>query len=165
MTIAIRPERRSDEATIHALTASAFADRPFSNGSEPGIIDRLRADGDLSLSLVAEQDGAILGHIAFSPVEITNGAPRWFGLGPVSVRPDEQGNGIGGDLIRAGIEVLERDGAKGIVLLGDPAYYSRFGFAPHAGLTYPGLPPEYFQVLLLSGDWPHGTVRYAPAFG
>ena len=91
MTIAIRPERRSDEATIHALTASAFADRPYSNGSEPGIIDRLRADGDLSLSLVAERDGAILGHIAFSPVEITGARRAGSGWAPCRSVPTNKG--------------------------------------------------------------------------
>ena len=163
--IAIRPEEKGDEIAIRDLTRAAFDGTEWSDGSEPAIIDRLRRDGDLALSLVAEAGGAIVGHIAFSPVAIGDGSSGWFGLGPVSVRPDMQKRGIGAMLVRQGIELMKRRGARGIVLLGDPAYYGRFGFAHDPQLSYPGPPAEYFQRLVLGGDIPKGVVTYAPAFG
>ena len=161
----IRPERKGDAETIRELTARAFDGLSYSDGSEPAIVDRLRADGDLTLSLVAEDENAILGHIAFSPVTITDGAADWFGLGPVGVLPSHQRDGIGSALVRRGIVDMRARGTKGIMLLGDPAYYTRFGFAHDPRLAYPGPPPEYFQYLRLDGLMPQGTVRYAPAFG
>lgn len=163
--ITIRPETSADEATIFALTEAAFANMPFSDGDEQHLVDRLRKDGDLALSLVAEDGSRIVGHIAFSPVTISDGTPDWYGLGPVSVCPELHGNGIGGALIRRGIADLRERGAKGIVLLGSTEYYPRFGFAHEPQLTYPGPPPEYFQVLVLDGDLPSGEVAYARAFG
>lgn len=163
--ITIRPEQPGDEATIHALTEAAFREMPFSDGDEQDLVDRLRVDGDLTLSLVAEDGGRIVGHIAFSPVSISDGSKSWFGLGPVSVWPELHGQGIGSLLIRQGIAELSGGGARGIVLLGSPEYYSRFGFEHDPLLAYPGPPPEYFQRLTLSGDGARGTVSYAPAFG
>lgn len=166
MTVTLRLERPGDEAAIRALTAAAFRDMPFSDGSEPRIVDALRADGDLSLSLVAlNMDDAIVGHIAFSPVTISDGTPGWFGLGPVSVIPTRQRTGIGSKLIERGLADLAGSGARGCVVLGDPAYYARFGFAHDPGLAYPGPPAEYFQRLVFSGPPPSGTVCSAPAFG
>ena len=166
MTVTVRPETAGDEPAIHALTDAAFHGVPHSDGSEAEIVDRLRAAGALALSLVAENaDLAIVGHVAFSRVTISDGSTDWYGLGPVSVIPTVQRTGIGVQLIEAGIEVLRRGGACGIVLLGDPAYYRRFGFANDPVLRYPGPPTHYFQRLILSGDAPCGTVRYAPAFG
>lgn len=162
--VGIRAERPGDEAAIHRLTAAAFRDMPFSQRNEQHLVDALRRNGDLALSLVAEQGGEITGHIAFSPVAISDGTLRWFGLGPVSVWPERQGRGIGGALIRHGISELRRRGAAGLVLLGSPTYYARFGFRPLPQLRYPGPPPEYFQCLVLTGDVPTGEVRYASAF-
>jgi len=97
LPITIRPEAAGDEATIHTLTETAFAPMPFSGGTEQHVIDALRKDGDLTLSLVAEDahlnSGRIVGHIAFSPVTIADGAQGWFGLGPVSVWPELQKSG------------------------------------------------------------------------
>ena len=163
--VTIRPEREGDAEAIRDLTARAFDGTAHSDGSEPAIVERLRVDGDLTLSLVAQDEDAILGHIAFSPVTITDRAADWFDLGPVSVLPSHQRDGIGSALVRRGIADMRARRAKGIVLLGDPAYYTRFGFAHDPGLAYPGPPPEYFQFLLLDGAMPQGTVRYAPAFG
>lgn len=163
--ITIRPEAPGDEGTIHAITEQAFRDMPFSDGSEPDLIDRLRADGDLTLSLVAEDTTRIVGHIAFSPVTISDGASDWYGLGPVSVVPELQRQDIGGRLIRRGIADMRTNGAKGIILLGSNEYYPRFGFKHEPQLTYPGPPAEYFQCLVLEGELPAGEVRYAPAFG
>jgi len=168
LPITIRPEAAGDEATIHTLTETAFAPMPFSGGTEQHVIDALRKDGDLTLSLVAEDanlnSGRIVGHIAFSPVTIADGAQGWFGLGPVSVWPELQKSGIGGALIKRGIADLRIQGAKGIVLIGSNIYYPRFGFEHVPQLTYAGGPPEFFQVLLLDGDMPSGAVAYAPGF-
>lgn len=164
-TITIRPEQPGDEATIHALTEAAFRDMPYSDGDEQDLVDALRTDGDLTLSLVAEDGGRIVGHIAFSPVSISDGSEGWFGLGPVCVWPELHGQGIGSLLIRQGIAELSGDGARGIVLLGSPEYYGRFGFEHDPLLAYPGPSPEYFQRLVLSGNAARGIVSYAPAFG
>ncbi|MEO9461631.1 MAG: N-acetyltransferase [Marinomonas sp.] len=161
----IRPEIPSDIPAIHALTKAAFAPMWFSNGSEADIIDQLRKDGDLTLSWVAVQDGKLVGHIAFSPVTISDGPSGWFGLGPVSAAPDLQRKGIGSALINAALVELRKSGAKGVVLLGSTDYYPRFGFEHRETLTYGEDPTEFFQVLKLSGDWPSGAVKYAPAFG
>jgi putative acetyltransferase len=161
----IRSERPGDEAAIRDLTRQAFAEMPFSDGDEHHIVDALRTDGDLRLSLVALERAAIVGHIAFSPVTISDRSEGWFGLGPVSVTPALQRRGIGSALIVRGIADLRGQGARGIVLLGSPAYYARFGFAHDPRLVYPGPPGEYFQRLVLAGEPPSGIVGYAPAFG
>lgn len=165
IAITIRPEAPGDEETIFALTEAAFADMPFSDGDEQHLVTRLRDDGDLTLSLVAEDGERIVGHIAFSPVTISDGTTGWFGLGPVSVWPEIHHRGIGGALIKRGIADMRASGAKGIVLLGSNEYYPRFGFAHDPQLSYPGPPPEYFQAVLLDGDMPQGVVSYAPGFG
>lgn len=160
----LRGERRGDETAISAVTAAAFAGKSYSDQTEPQIIERLRVAGALHLSLVAEDKGEIVGHVAFSAVEIEDGAEGWYGLGPVSVRPDRQGEGIGSALIRRGLDRLAALGASGCVLVGSPRFYPRFGFRQDRALTYPGLPVEYFMVLLLRGAMPSGIVRFHPAF-
>ena len=126
----------------------------------------MRADGDLAISLVAENlDLAIVGHVAFSLVAISDGTPRWYGLGPVSVIPLRQRAGNGSALIEEGLERLRQMDAGGCVVLGDPAWYGRLGFRHNPRLAYPGPPPEYFQMLAFGDGVPVGTVRYAPAFG
>ncbi len=116
----IRSETPDDITAIRALTARAFAGHPHSDGSEPAIIDRLRLADALTLSLVAEQDGAPVGHLALSPVD-WEGGHGWFGLGPVSVDPSHQGKGIGSALIRQALEHLQAAGFSGCVVAGDPA--------------------------------------------
>lgn len=165
MTWSIRLEREGDEADIAALTTAAFREAPHKSGTEAAIVERLRLHGDLALSLVVEDaDGAIAGHVAFSPVTISDGTPGWFGLGPVSVVPTNQRASIGTALIRDGLERLKDSGAGGCVVLGEPAYYGRFGFRHDPKLVFPGPPPEYFAALRFSGSEPVGTVAYAPAF-
>ena len=179
LSLSIRAEKAGDEEAIHSLTKAAFAPMPFSNGSEPYIVDALRQDGDLTLSLVALQsaqgsraqgEAAIAGHIAFSPVTIADGTPDWYGLGPVSAKPGLQRMGIGSALIREGLAQIERLGARGVVLLGSTEYYPRFGFSHDPRLTYAGAPPEFFQQLAFadSSGRPHrapaGEVHYAKAF-
>ena len=163
--ITIRPERPGDEAAIHALTESAFRTQPHSDGSEPALVDALRRDGDLALSLVAETGSQIVGHIAFSRVTISDGAADWYGLGPVGVAPERQRQGIGSQLIERGLAEMTERGARGVVLLGDPKYYGRFGFVHDPALRYPGPPAKYFQRLVLAGEAASGTVTYARAFG
>lgn len=162
--VTIRREQAGDEATIHRLTEAAFREMPYSEGDEQHLVDALRRDGDLALSLVAEDGARIVGHIAFSRVAISDGTPDWYDLGPVSVWPELHRQGIGSALIRQGIATLRENGAAGIVLLGSPDYYGRFGFRHEPQLRYPGTPPEYFQCLVLTGDLPEGEVTYAPAF-
>ncbi len=165
MSVTLRKEEAGDEKAISSLTKAAFLNMPESDGSEPIIVERLRSENDLALSLVASDGGELVGHIAFSPVTISDGTQDWFGLGPVSVAPDSQNQGIGSQLIRKGIATMQERGACGIVLLGSDTYYPRFGFAHDPELIYPGPPPNYFQRLVLTGQPPKGTVRYAPAFG
>ena len=165
MKMEIREERQGDEAAIEAVTAAAFAGHPHSDGREPAIVAGLRAAGALHLSLVADEAGVILGHVTFSPVSLNGEDLGWMGLGPVSVLPDRQGMGIGSALIRAGLAQLEAAGCPGVVLLGEPDYYARFGFAAHAGLVLPGVPPAYFMARAFAGRVPTGEVAYHPAFG
>jgi len=160
----IRPETARDIAEIQTLVEIAFEDAPHSDGSEGAIVDALRAAGALTTSLVAERDGMIVGHVAFSPVEIDGKSIDWYGLGPVAVRPDQQRQGVGVRLIEAGLDEIKALGARGCVVLGDPAYYGRFGFSADAALQFPGVPPEYFQRLVFGDDARHGIVRYHSAF-
>lgn len=160
----IRLERPQDASAIHALTDAAFAGKPFSDGTEASVIARLRAAGALALSLVATEDGAIVGHVAFSAVTIDGEVGDWYGLGPVSVWPARQRGGVGQALIREGLSRLRAMGAGGCVLLGDPAYYRRFGFEHDPGLRYAGGPAWAFQCLTLKGVRPRGELRFHPAF-
>ncbi len=162
--ILLRPERSDDADAIRALTETAFRTAPHADGTEHIIIDRLRTAGALTLSLVVEADGAIVGHVAFSPVTVSDGSAGWYGLGPISVDPARQGEGIGGRLIGEGLQRLKALGATGCVLLGDPAYYTRFGFATDPKLVLDGVPPEYFMRVAFSPVYGEGTVSYHPAF-
>lgn len=172
MEIRIRPEAPVDAEAIHEVTVAAFLDAPHTDHTEQFIVRELRNAGVLTVSLVAEslaadQDREVVGHVAISPVAIRNGDEEirdWFGLGPISVHPDVQGRGVGSRLIHAALDELRRLGAAGCVLLGDPAYYQRFGFRPESGLVLPDVPPEYFQALTLRGETPKGVVGYHEAF-
>ncbi|WP_343651950.1 N-acetyltransferase [Stenotrophomonas sp.] len=160
----IRPEQPADVAAIHALTEAAFRQAEHSSHTEQFIVDALRARGELTVSLVAEQDGAVVGHVAVSPVAVSDGSAGWFGLGPVSVLPARQGQGVGAALMQAAIDALRSQQAHGCVLLGEPTYYGRFGFRAEPGLILPGVPAEYFQALCLQPPMAQGEVRYSPAF-
>lgn len=160
----IRLERTNDIDVIRELTHAAFKDMPFSDQTEAAIIDALRAAGALSLSLVAIKDEAVVGHVAFSPVIINEKEVGWYGLGPVSVWPNHQKKGVGKALIREGLSRLKGMGAKGCVLLGDPGYYSRFGFETDPDLVFNGAPAVYFQRLVFVPPAPKGEVRYHPGF-
>ena len=160
----IRPEGPEDVASIRALTNAAFAGVAHSSQTEGAIIDALRSAGALAVSLVAERDGSIIGHVGFSPVLINGEDRGWFGLGPVSVSPSDQRAGVGSALIEAGLKTLSSRGALGCVVLGDPGYYGRFGFTSGHALCYDGPPPEYFQSLVLGGEPVAGEVAYHAGF-
>ncbi len=164
MDITIRKETRADFEAIAEVTTRAFKNVPVSRLTEPYIIRDLRKAGAMSLSLVAEVEERVIGHIAFSPIEITDGTKDWYGLGPVSVLPELQNQGIGKALIHIGIAMLKEKGAKGIALVGDPDYYTKFGFKNHPQLIHEGIPQEYFMVMPLSDEIPQGTVKFHEAF-
>ncbi|MDT4815228.1 GNAT family N-acetyltransferase [Achromobacter agilis] len=159
----ILPETPLDREAIFTLTQDAFKDHPHSQQTEGHIIDALREAGALTLSLVAWDGGSPVGHIAFSPVTVGDGSAGWYGLGPLAVRPDRQRRGVGAALLREGLARLEALGAAGCVVLGDPAYYGRFGFARDASLTCPGVPPEYFMARVFTRP-ARGEVAYHAAF-
>jgi putative acetyltransferase len=118
----------------------------------------------LALSLVAVDNDRVIGHIAASPVSISDGTDGWYGIGPVSVTPEWQGRGIGSQLLRRAVAELQGTGAAGCVLLGDPRCYARFGFRPEAALVLPDVPPEYFQAMSFCAVVPKGRVSYHEAF-
>lgn len=160
----IREERPGDEPAIHRVTEAAFKGHCHSEGTEPAIVDALRADGDLALSLVAETDSGIVGHVAFSPARLSGDETGWYTLGPVSVLPERQGQGIGRSLIESGIAHMRNAGAQGVVVLGDPDLYARFGFARGTPLHIAGPLADYFQVLPFVAEAPSATVGFAPGF-
>ena len=160
----IRPEKPGDVGAIHSLTREAFRDHPYSDGTEHFIVDRLRHAGALSLSLVAEVQGEVVGHVAFSPVEFSDGSAGWFGLGPVSVLPSQQGKGIGGALIRRGLEILRERRAAGCVVVGNPELYRMFGFQNDPQITFADCAPQYFLAQPLSSTPASGIVTYNAAF-
>ena len=164
MHMTISKERPQDIEAINRLTEAAFRNEEYSSHTEHFIVNALRRTGQLSISLVAAEHDEILGHVAISPVSISSGVTGWYGLGPISVRPDRQGKGIGSALMWAALQQLRQQGAAGCVVLGDPAYYGRFGFKAHPGLELPDVPPEYFQALSFTGELPVGVVKYAAAF-
>ena len=164
MTLILRNEETSDRQAIEEVTRAAFLNAPHAAHTEHLIVNGLREAGALSISLVAEQEGKVVGHVAVSPVDIGDGAAGWYGLGPLSVLPELQGQGIGSALMRKAIEKLKSMGAAGCVLVGNPVFYNRFGFRAEPGLTYPNVPVEYLLSLPLNGEIPQGEVTYHPAF-
>ena len=164
MNIIIRDEQNEDIEAIENLTKAAFQNAEHTSHTEHFIVNSLRNHGQLTISLVAVEDGSIIGHVAISPVQISSGEIGWYGLGPISVHPDKQGLGIGSLLMNKSLEKLKNLGAKGCVLLGDPNYYSRFGFKTYPELILPGVPIEYFQALSFLGNIPKGEVSYHEAF-
>jgi putative acetyltransferase len=164
MKIEIAEETPSDMAAIRTVTISAFLHAQHTSHSEQLIVDALREAGQLTVSLVAKVDGTVVGHVAISPVSISDGATGWYGLGPISVAPEYQRRGIGSRLMREALHVLQGQGASGCVVLGEPKYYNRFRFAVVPNLMLPGVPREYFQALSFGASNPRGTVSYHAAF-
>ncbi len=134
----ICPETPSDIDAIRAINIAAFAGQPYSQQTEHLIVDALRDDGALSVSLVATRDDQPVGHIAFSEAVVGEMADGWYLAGPVAVLPEFQHRGIGSTLMLSGLERLRARHAKGCVLVGDPGFYRRLGFDTHAGLTFEG---------------------------
>ncbi|MBY5822671.1 GNAT family N-acetyltransferase [Rhizobium leguminosarum] len=160
----IRNETPDDIDAIHDLTSTAFKPMPYSDGTEAEIVRRLRAAGDLKISLVAEQDGEIVGHVAFSPVMINGAHDGWFGLGPISVKLERQRQGIGKAMIARGLELLNEMGASGCALIGNPEIYSRVGFGSDGQLKYLDLDTRFVQRIVFRGSPPSGTLQFVPAF-
>ena len=163
----MRREAAGDEQSIHDLVRRAFAPMPFSDGDEQDLVDTLRERGELALSLVAvDPEGTIIGQVAFSPATIDHAECGWFQMAPVSVSPTLQHRGIGTSLIREGIEQLRRRGANGVAVVGNPAYYEKFGFAVTPDLvTLSDRDAPFFRALPLAQPVPSGTLRYSSAFG
>lgn len=161
----IRQETPSDIEAITQVTISAFKTLPISNHTEQFIIQALRNADVLTLSLVAEIDEQVVGHIAFSPVTISDGSEGWYGLGPVSVLPIHQRQGIGTSLMNEGLSLLKEMGGQGCALVGDPNYYQRFGFRNVPELIYEGIPPKFFLVLPFTEKVPQGIVVFHKSFG
>jgi len=181
----IRDERPGEAHAIADLVAQAFQTAPHASGIEAAIVEGLREHGALSLSLVAVMDAAIVGQVVFSRVVIAPGgtgtaageaepfssrssavdAGGWFALGPIAVVPALQHKGIGSALVREGLRRLAGDGAAGVVLVGDPAWYRRFGFAADPALHVAGIPPEYVLFRSFGAAAPAGRIRFHPAFG
>jgi putative acetyltransferase len=162
--IIIRNEINTDIGPIAEVTIAAFKTLEISNHTEQFIIEALRAAKALTVSLVAEMDGRVIGHIAFSPVTISDGTPNWYGLGPVSVLPEHQRKGIGKALIKEGLSRLKDMNAQGCCLVGHPDYYRKFGFTNIPGLVHEGVPPEVFFALSFDGHTPQGTVVFHEGF-
>ncbi|SFO88370.1 putative acetyltransferase [Cohaesibacter marisflavi] len=160
----IREETSADADAIHILTQKAFAPMPYSSGNEGPIIDQLRRDGDLVLSLVMDDDGSIAGHVAFSKIKIDGKWDKWYCLGPISVTPDKQSQGIGKALVGEGMRRLRALGANGCILIGNPAYYDRLGFKCNGQLRYGGLDASLIQYMTFQGPAPKGALTHADAF-
>lgn len=162
--IVIRSEVGSDVDAISQITKAAFTNHPHSKQTEQFTIKALRDGSALTISLVAEAGKKVVGHIAFSPVTISDGSLGWYGLGPVSVLPELQGQGIGKSLIREGLSLLRALGAKGCVLVGDPGYYERFGFRSLPALAVEGVPQEHVLALPFGESKTSGTAIFHEAF-
>lgn len=162
--VVIRPETSADIGTIAEVTKAAFETLEISDHTEQFIVAALRAAGALTVSLVAELDGRVVGHIAFSPVTISDGTPGWYGLGPVSVLPEHQRQGMGKALIEAGLARLRALGARGCCLVGHPEYYTKFGFRNEPRLGVEDVPPEFFFALSFDRHMPRGTVAFHDGF-
>jgi putative acetyltransferase len=163
--VIIRPERPDDIEAISTITEMAFRTCPYGEHTEQFIIEALRRAGALSVSLVAELDTQVAGHIAFSPVEISDGSSGWYALGPVSVVPELQGQGIGQALVNAGLDELHSLEAAGCVLVGEPGFYRRFGFCSRPELTMDGVPQEVVLSLPFGKNSAIGKIVHHEAFG
>lgn len=160
----IRDETAADVTAITEVTIAAFEPLEISHHTEQFIVAALRAAGALTISLVAEVDGRVIGHIAFSPVTMSNGTRDWYGLGPVSVLPQYQRKGVGKALIEAGLSRLIDMKTRGCCLVGHPDYYRKFGFENAPELVLDGVPPQFFFVLSFDGHRPRGAVTFHDAF-
>jgi putative acetyltransferase len=162
--LVLREETIADFDAITEVTIAAFKNLPVSNHTEQFIISALRDADVLTISLVAEIDSRVVGHIAFSPVIISDGTKDWYGLGPISVLPEYQKQGIGKSLIKKGLSLLKNLGGQGCALVGDPNYYKRFGFRNYPELIHEGIPQEVFLALPFNEKVPKGTIEFHEGF-
>ena len=162
--IVIRSETEADVSAIAEVTVAAFKTLGISNHTEQFIIAALRDAKALTLSLVAELDGRVIGHIAFSPATMSDGTRNWYGLGPVSVFPAYQRQGIGKALIEEGLSRLIALNAQGCCLVGHPEYYKKLGFRNVSGLVHEGVPRDVFFALSFDGQTPQGIVTFHEGF-
>lgn len=163
MNLIIRDEQPGEEEIIAGLTTAAFKTMPMASGTEAEIINALRSAHALTVSLIGERDGEIVGHAAFSPAGLSK-QENWYGLGPVSVRPDLHRQGIGSALIAAGLNRLRDLGAAGCITIGHPAYYPRFGFAANPRLTFLGEAGPHVMAMRFDSAEPEGELMFHPAF-
>jgi putative acetyltransferase len=162
--IIIRNEIDADVDAITEVTVAAFKTLEISNHTEQFIVEALRANNALTVSLIADVDGHVVGHVAFSPVTISDGTQNWYGLGPVSVLQEHQRKGIGKSLILEGLSRLKGLNAKGCCLVGHPDYYRKLGFKNVSGLVHEGVPQEVFLAMSFDGQIPQGTVNFHDGF-
>jgi putative acetyltransferase len=160
----IRNETNLDREAISEITIAAFRNLAISNHTEQFIINALCDANALTISLVAEVNGQVVGHIAFSPITISDGSLNWYGLGPISVLPRYQKQGIGRSLILKGLSLLKDLGGRGCALVGDPGYYERFGFRSLPDLILEGVPQEYFLALPFDNSKARGVVVFHQGF-
>ena len=160
----IRPEEPSDIDAIRAINVAAFAGQPYSQQTEHLIVDALRDNGALSVSLVAVREEQTVGHAAFSEAVVGEMADGWYLAGPVAVLPEFQHLGIGSTLMLSGLERLRARHAKGCVLVGDPGFYRRLGFEMYPGLAYEGVPDEFVLGLSFGDEAPTGEIKAHRAF-
>ncbi len=160
----IRPESAPDQQAIYDLTKRAFAPMPFAAGNEQDLVNALRVHDALEISLVAEHQGKVVGHIAFSPAVSEQETGQYYALGPVCAEPDMQRCGIGRALIQHGLDMLHQRGAAGCVLVGSLDYYPRFGFKSAPDNCPEGEPAEYYQLLCFTADTPQGIIGFHPLF-
>ena len=162
----IRAEAKGDRAAVRAINAEAFERQ-----AEADLVDALRDQAEPIVSLIAEQEGKIVGHIMFSPVVLI-GHPELeiMGLAPMAIAATHQRRGIGAALVRAGVEQCTALGFGAVVVLGHPTYYPRFGFVPttrwNIRCEYEAPPEAFMAIELQAGylDGKAGTIRYHPAF-
>lgn len=162
--VILRPEKPGDITAIQAVIESAFREHPHSRQTEARVVERLRGEGGMSLSLVAQQPGGVVGHLACSPVSVSGGAPGWHSIGPLAVSPGFQGAGVGTALVWHALRTLRHLGAAGCVALGEPAYFGRFGFRSTPAMRLPGAPHGCFLVRPFERLIPLGVVSLHPAF-
>ena len=162
--IIIRNELYADVDAITEVTVAAFKTLEISNHTEQFIVEALRANNALTVSLIADVDGHVVGHVAFSPVTISDGTQNWYGLGPVSVLQEHQRKGIGKSLILEGLSRLKGLNAKGCCLVGHPDYYRKLGFKNVSGLVHEGVPQQVFLAMSFDGQIPQGTVNFHDGF-
>lgn len=162
----IRTEEPKDYAAVHAVNVSAFE-----TPAEANLVDALRKEAYPIVSLVAEDNGAIVGHILFSPVSLSGHAGlKIMGLGPMAVAPEHQREGIGSALVRAGLERCKQIGFGAVVVLGHPQFYPRFRFSPSVrfgiGCEYE-VPQDVFMVMEIQPGYLHdatGIIKYHTLF-